>query len=128
MQQIADRLTGMPEYAQRFAENRVDFSVLRDPTDRDLKEPERPWRPPRRSPKDSAGHCQPRRQLVTEMGGQVAKKLGDGPMAVFGYPVAQENDARRAVRAALAIQRALAEVNRKNAGAGRLPAALRLSR
>jgi class 3 adenylate cyclase len=52
---------------------------------------------------------------VTAMGGQVAKKLGDGVMALFGYPVAQENDAERAARAALAIQRALAEVNRKNA-------------
>ena len=31
---------------------------------------------------------------VTEMGGKVAKKLGDGLMALFGYPVAQENDAR----------------------------------
>jgi class 3 adenylate cyclase len=30
---------------------------------------------------------------VTEMGGKVAKKLGDGLMALFGYPVAQENDA-----------------------------------
>ena len=51
---------------------------------------------------------------VTEMGGKVTKKLGDGLMALFGYPVAQENDAERAVRAALAIQRSLAELNRKN--------------
>ena len=51
---------------------------------------------------------------VTEMGGQVAKKLGDGLLALFGYPIAQENDAERAVRAALAIQRALTELNRKN--------------
>jgi class 3 adenylate cyclase/predicted ATPase len=51
---------------------------------------------------------------VVEMGGKVAKKLGDGLMALFGYPVAQENDAERAIRAALAIQRALAELNRKN--------------
>ena len=29
---------------------------------------------------------------VTEMGGHVAKRLGDGLMALFGYPVAQEND------------------------------------
>ena len=43
---------------------------------------------------------------VTEMGGKVAKKLGDGLMALFGHPVAQENDAERAVRAALSIQRA----------------------
>ena len=28
---------------------------------------------------------------VTEMGGHVAKKLGDGLMALFGYPAAQEN-------------------------------------
>jgi class 3 adenylate cyclase len=56
---------------------------------------------------------------VTEMGGHVAKKLGDGLMALFGYPVAQENDSERAARAALSIQRALAEVNRKNAGTGK---------
>jgi class 3 adenylate cyclase len=50
---------------------------------------------------------------ITEMGGKVAKKLGDGLMALFGYPASQENDAERAVRAALSIQRALAELNRK---------------
>jgi class 3 adenylate cyclase len=55
---------------------------------------------------------------VIEMGGHVAKKLGDGLMALFGYPVAQENDAERAARAALSIQRALAEVN-GNAAAGK---------
>ena len=56
---------------------------------------------------------------VTEMGGHVAKKLGDGLMALFGYPFAQENDAKRAARAALSIQRALAEINRKNGGSGK---------
>jgi hypothetical protein len=40
-------------------------------------------------------------------------------MSLFGYPVAQENDSERAVRAALAIQRALAELNRKNVGSGK---------
>ena len=55
---------------------------------------------------------------VTEMGGHIAQKLGDGLMALFGYPVAQENDAERAARSALAIQRALTEINRKNAGSG----------
>ena len=40
MQQIADWLEklGLSEYADRFAENRIDFSVLRDLTDQDLKE------------------------------------------------------------------------------------------
>jgi class 3 adenylate cyclase/tetratricopeptide (TPR) repeat protein len=56
---------------------------------------------------------------VTEMGGKVAKKLGDGLMALFGYPVAQENDAERATRAALSIQRALAELNSKNEDTGK---------
>jgi class 3 adenylate cyclase len=56
---------------------------------------------------------------VVEMGGHVAKKLGDGLMSLFGYPVAQENDSERAVRAALGIQLALAELNRKNAGGGK---------
>ena len=40
MQQIADWLEklGMSEYAQRFAENDIDVSVLRHLTDQDLKE------------------------------------------------------------------------------------------
>jgi SAM domain (Sterile alpha motif) len=40
MQQIADWLEklGMSEYAHRFAENRIDFSVLPELTDQDLKD------------------------------------------------------------------------------------------
>ena len=40
MQQIADWLEklGMSEYAQRFAENGIDISVLRHLTDQDLKD------------------------------------------------------------------------------------------
>jgi class 3 adenylate cyclase/predicted ATPase len=56
---------------------------------------------------------------VAEMGGHIAKKLGDGVMVLFGYPVAQENDAERAARGALSIQRSLAEINRKNADSGK---------
>jgi class 3 adenylate cyclase/tetratricopeptide (TPR) repeat protein len=199
MRQVSDWLNqlGMSEYAQRFAENRIDFSVLPDLTDQDLEKigvvlgdrrkmlrsiaalnsgpdevaapavlvaasslasaSEKPT-PPDASPSkpspvaESAGE---RRYLtvmfcdlvgstaisaqldaeewrdlvgayldaasaaVTEMGGHVAKKLGDGLMALFGYPAAQENDAERAARAALSIQRALVEVNRKNTVAGK---------
>src|SRR5271154_4079776 len=55
---------------------------------------------------------------VTSLRGHVLKKLGDGLMALFGYPQAQENDAERAVRAALAIQRALADLNARNLRSG----------
>src|ERR1700722_3974751 len=55
---------------------------------------------------------------VTGLSGHVLKKLGDGLMALFGYPKAQENDAERAVRAALAIQRALEDFNTRNAAKG----------
>jgi class 3 adenylate cyclase len=53
---------------------------------------------------------------VTRLGGHVLKRLGDGLMALFGYPHAHENDAERAVRAALTIQRALSELNARNTG------------
>src|SRR6202046_1876783 len=190
MQQIADWLQklGMSESAGRFAENRMDFSVLRDLTDQDLKDlgvvlgdrrkilraisdlggasavtqtaqaaitgpiPASAAPPAFPSTAEAAGErrhvtvmfcdladstgiaarldAEEWRDLVgayldvasaavTDIGGKVAKKLGDGLMALFGYPVAQENDAERAARAALAIQRALAKVNRENAGTGK---------
>src|SRR5215475_11473531 len=63
---------------------------------------------------------------VTKLGGHVAKKLGDGLMVLFGYPVAHDNDAERATRAALAIQRALGDLNRKNIGTGKPELAARI--
>ena len=57
-------------------------------------------------------------KAVTGLGGHVLKRLGDGLMALFGYPHAQENDAERAVRAALAIQRGLADINARNSAKG----------
>ncbi len=43
--------------------------------------------------------------------GHVFPGLGDSLTAVFGYPQARENDAERAVRAALAIQKAIGDLN-----------------
>jgi class 3 adenylate cyclase len=182
MQQIADWLEklGLPEYARSFAENRIDFSVLPELTDQDLKDlgvvlgdrrkilraiaaltntlaapsalqpPAAGASPP--APLAAAEAAGERRYLtvmfcdlvgstaisaqldaedwrdlvsayldaasaaVAEIGGHVAKKLGDGLMCLFGYPLAHENDAERAARAALSIQRVLTELNRKNAG------------
>jgi ABC-type oligopeptide transport system substrate-binding subunit/class 3 adenylate cyclase len=46
-------------------------------------------------------------EQVERFGGTVAQLLGDGLLALFGAPVAFEDDSERAVRAALAIQRSL---------------------
>jgi class 3 adenylate cyclase/predicted ATPase len=195
MQQIADWLQklGLGQYAQRFAENDINFSILPDLTDQHLekigvaslghrlqllraiaeltsreKEAAKPAGPatapiaaPTVTPSaevtgerrhvtvmfcdlvDSTGissklDAEEWRDLigayrdaasaaVIEMGGKIAKKLGDGVMALFGYPIAQENDAERAVRAALSIQRALAELNRKNEVAGKPALAARIA-
>ena len=192
MQNVADWLEnlGMSEYAQRFAENRIDFSVLPDLTDQDLKDlgvvlgdrrkmlraiakldatPEAVTLMPKPASAPSVAAVQPvpvaeestgRRHVtvmlcdlvdsthlaakldpeewrervdayldaasaaVTEMGGKVAKKLAYGLLALFGYPAAQENDSERAVRAALATQRALTELNRINVGGPALAAGI----
>jgi predicted ATPase/class 3 adenylate cyclase len=46
--------------------------------------------------------------VVERFDGSVAQYLGDGVLVYFGYPVAHEDDAERAVRAALAIVEAIA--------------------
>ena len=48
---------------------------------------------------------------VTRFGGTVDKFIGDNVMAVFGAPISHEDDPERAVRAGLAMQRAMDEIN-----------------
>ncbi len=55
-------------------------------------------------------HARLRRELE-HYGGTVEKFIGDAVVAVFGAPVAHEDDPERAVRSALAIQEAIAELN-----------------
>ncbi len=45
-------------------------------------------------------------------GGAIDKYIGDNVMGVFGAPVAHEDDPERAVRAGLAMQAAMEEINR----------------
>jgi class 3 adenylate cyclase/tetratricopeptide (TPR) repeat protein len=51
------------------------------------------------------------RDELERRGGTVEKFIGDAVVGVFGAPVAHEDDQERAVRAALAIQEAIAELN-----------------
>jgi class 3 adenylate cyclase/predicted ATPase len=50
------------------------------------------------------------RTLITRYGGTIEKFIGDAVMAVWGTPVATEDDAARAVRAALDLTKAVADL------------------
>jgi class 3 adenylate cyclase/tetratricopeptide (TPR) repeat protein len=161
MQHIAEWLQniGLSEYAQRFAENGIDISVLPHLTDEDLKEvgvllghrrkilaaigrlesaatsssasttslePQPREAAERRQvtvlfsdmvgstalstrldPEDlreiisSYQNCVT--QIVRRSGGFIARYMGDGVLAYFGYPEAHEEDAERAVRTGLEL-------------------------
>jgi class 3 adenylate cyclase/tetratricopeptide (TPR) repeat protein len=56
------------------------------------------------------------REEIEGYGGTVEKFIGDAVMAVFGAPVAHEDDAERAVRAGLRILEAIEELNEAGPG------------
>lgn len=50
------------------------------------------------------------KRVIESHGGTVEKFIGDAVMAVFGVPILHEDDALRAVRAAMEMQAALPEI------------------
>ena len=55
-------------------------------------------------------------EQVERFGGSIDKYIGDNVMAVFGAPVAHEDDPERAVRAALAMQAEMERINEQLPG------------
>lgn len=155
---------GLGEYADRFRENAIDLSVVRDLTEQDLKDlgvllghrrkmlraivelqGEVPRTLQMRAKPASADHAG-RRQLtvmfcdlvgssalsarldledlravmgtyhrciaevVARNEGVIARYMGDGVLAYFGYPQAHEDDAEQATRAGLALVDAVASL------------------
>jgi class 3 adenylate cyclase/predicted ATPase len=62
-----------------------------------------------------SGYFAVARTVIGRYGGVVEKFIGDAVMAVWGAPVAQEDDAERAVRAGLELVSAVAEYGRRQA-------------
>jgi predicted ATPase/class 3 adenylate cyclase len=155
---------GLSEYTERFVENAIDFSVLGDLTDQDLKElgvllghRRKMLRAIAELRGDAPSALQPasktvsrevaaRRQLtvmfcdlvgssalavrldpedlravigayhaciaevITRSAGVIARYMGDGVLAYFGFPQAHEDDAEQAIRAGLALVDAVANL------------------
>ena len=49
--------------------------------------------------------------VIERFGGNIAEELGDGLLVYFGWPIAHEDDPRRAVSAGLELVRAIQELN-----------------
>lgn len=60
-------------------------------------------------------------EVVEHYDGHIVKYLGDGLLIAFGYPVAHEDDPRRAVHAALGIRDALAAIDSGEGGPQLVP-------
>src|SRR5262249_61440766 len=61
-------------------------------------------------------------KVIARYEGHIAQYLGDGLLVYFGYPLAHEDDAQRAVRAGLGIVEALGQLNTRLGQEGLRPA------
>jgi class 3 adenylate cyclase len=66
-------------------------------------------------------HRQAAAELIGRFGGHVSHHAGDGVVAYFGYPQAQEDAAERAILASLRIVEAMGELNHRLAGRADAP-------
>lgn len=65
-------------------------------------------------------------RAIGEYEGFIAQYLGDGNLAYFGYPIAHEDDAERAVRAGLSIVAAMDDLNQSLRGSNDINLAVRV--
>jgi len=63
---------------------------------------------------------------IEHYAGFIARYIGDGILAYFGYPRAHDNDAERAIRAGLAIVEAMNKFNKHNSFSTAEPLAVRI--
>src|SRR5215468_1214041 len=61
-------------------------------------------------------------KVIARFDGHIAQYLGDGLLVYFGYPLAHEDDAQRAVRAGLGMVEAVGQLNTRLAQEGLRPA------
>jgi class 3 adenylate cyclase len=64
---------------------------------------------------------------ITRFGGHVAKYLGDGVMAYFGWPEAHDNDAERAARAGLELLDVISKLDQRSGTGFSLSSPVRLA-
>src|SRR5262249_56501448 len=57
--------------------------------------------------------------IIIEHGGTINEFIGDAIFAVYGAPITHPDHAERAAASALAMQRAMADINQANAAQGR---------
>jgi class 3 adenylate cyclase/tetratricopeptide (TPR) repeat protein len=65
-------------------------------------------------------------KVIARFDGHIAQYLGDGLLVYFGYPLAHEDDAQRAVRAGLGMVEALGQLNTRLAAERGVQLAVRL--